>query len=194
MDVELAALASEGGGQVEPEAVDVHLAHPVPERVEDQPERRRVADVKAVAGPGGVEVVGAVPFDQAVVGRVVDAFHGKSRPQVIALRGVVVHDVEDDFQAGGVQRPDHGLELVHLAPGRAGGAVRPVRGQKTDAVVPPVIAQASLQEVGILDELVDRHQLDSRHPEVHQIRHYGRMGQPRVGAPQLRPAPQGGAA
>ncbi len=60
-----------------------------------------------------------------------------------------------------------------------------MRGQKTDAVVPPIIAQASLQEVGILDELVDRHQLDSRHPEVHQIAHYGGMGQPRVGAPQL---------
>ena len=57
MDVELAALAGEGGGQVETEAVDVHLGHPVPQRVEDQAQRSRMADVEAVAGTRGVEVM-----------------------------------------------------------------------------------------------------------------------------------------
>ena len=78
-------------------------------------------------------------------------------------------------------------------PGEPDGAVGPVRGEETDAVVTPIIAQAPLQQVGVLDELVDRHQLDSRHPEVDQITDYGGMGQPRVGPAQLGRARRGGA-
>ena len=33
-------------------------------------------------------------------------------PEVIAFGRVVVDDVEDDFEAGGVQRPHHRLELA----------------------------------------------------------------------------------
>ena len=41
--LEPAVLAGQGGGEVEPEAVDVHLGHPVPQRVHDQPQRQRAA-------------------------------------------------------------------------------------------------------------------------------------------------------
>ena len=36
------------------------------------------------------------------------------RPEVVALGGVVVDDVEDDLDAGLVQRAHHRLELGHL--------------------------------------------------------------------------------
>jgi hypothetical protein len=39
----LVELAGQRGGQVEPEAVDVHLGDPVAQRVEDQPQRAEVA-------------------------------------------------------------------------------------------------------------------------------------------------------
>jgi len=35
---------------------------------------------------------------------------------VVTLGRVVVDHVEDDLDAGLVQRPDHGLELLHLSP------------------------------------------------------------------------------
>ena len=95
---------------------------------------------------------------------------------MVALRRVVVDDVEDDLEPGGVQGPDHRLELVHLATATSRGAVRPVRSEEADAVVTPVVMQAPLEQVRVLDELVHGHQLDGRHPEVDQIAQYGRDG------------------
>src|SRR2546430_12591604 len=46
---EPAVLASQGGGQVEPEPVDVHVGQPVPQRVHDQPQRHRVPGVQRIA-------------------------------------------------------------------------------------------------------------------------------------------------
>ena len=53
-------LAGERGGQVEAEAVDVHLGHPVAQRVQNEPQSGGVADVEAVAGAGGVVVASPV--------------------------------------------------------------------------------------------------------------------------------------
>ena len=36
----------------------------------------------------------------------------KSRPEVAALGGVVVNDVEDDLETGGVKLLDHRLEFT----------------------------------------------------------------------------------
>src|SRR5262249_45976143 len=55
--VDLVEAPGEGRGEIEAEAVDVHLLDPVPERIHDELERLRVADVQAVAGAGVVEVV-----------------------------------------------------------------------------------------------------------------------------------------
>ena len=115
--VDVVELAGQRRGQVEPEAVDVHLGDPVAQRVHDQLQRVRVADVEAVAGAGVVHVVALVVVDQPVVGGVVDAAHRQRRAHVVALGGVVVDDVEDDLDAGLVQGPHHRLELLHLAAG-----------------------------------------------------------------------------
>ena len=63
-------LARQAGGQVEAEAVDVHVGDPVAERVEDELEDMGLAHIEGVARTGGVEVVPGA-FDQAVVGAVV---------------------------------------------------------------------------------------------------------------------------
>ena len=117
--VDVVELAGQRRGQVEPEAVDVHLGHPVPQRVHDQLQRVRVPDVEAVAGAGVVHVVALVVVDQPVVRGVVDAAHRQRRAHVVALGGVVVDHVEDDLDARLVQGAHHRLELLHLAAGRA---------------------------------------------------------------------------
>ena len=55
--VDLVELAGQRGGEVEAEPVDVHLGHPVAQRVHDQLQHVRVAHVQAVAGAGVVDVV-----------------------------------------------------------------------------------------------------------------------------------------
>ena len=54
--VDVVAGAGQRRHQVEAEAVDVHLGHPVAQRVEDQPQRQRVVGVDGVAAAGHVPV------------------------------------------------------------------------------------------------------------------------------------------
>ena len=86
---------------------------------------------------------------------------------------------------GRVHRLDHLLELLHLAAGLTGGAVAVVGREEADRVVAPVVAQPALDEVGVLDELVHRQQLDRRDAERRQVLERGRVREPGVGAAQL---------
>ena len=91
-------LPGEGDGEVEPEAVDVHLGHPVAEAVHHQLQRVGMVHVEAVAGTGEVEVeprVVGLPAVEAVV----EALEAQRRPEVVPLAGVVVDDVEDHLDA-----------------------------------------------------------------------------------------------
>ena len=146
--VDVVELAGQGGGQVEAEAVDVHLDHPVAQRVHDQLQHVGVAHVEAVAGAGGVEVEAAVVVDQPVVGGVVEALERQHRAHVVALGGVVVDHVEDHLDAGVVQGLDHLLELLHLLALLAPGRVVVVGGEEGDGVVAPVVAQAACRPGG----------------------------------------------
>ena len=107
--VHLVELTGQRRGEVEPEAVDVHLEHPAAQRVHDQLEHVRVPHQQAVAGAGGVEVVRLVLVDEAVVGTVVDAAEAQRRALVVALGGVVVDHVEDHLDVRLVQGLDHRL-------------------------------------------------------------------------------------
>jgi hypothetical protein len=138
--------------------------------------------LKAVAGAGGVEIVPPVVVGQPVVGGVVDAAERQRRPELVALGGVVVDDVEDDLETGLVQGADHRLELRHLLAELPGGGVLVVRGEEADRVVAPVVAQAALGQVAVVDELVHRQQLDGGDAEVQQVLDHRRVSEARVGA------------
>ena len=136
-------------------------------------------DVDAVAGAGGVEIRRAGALDEPVVGLVVDALERQRRTHVVALGGVVVDHVEDDLESSGVQGLDHGLELGDLSAAVAGRAVLAVRGEEADAVVAPVVPQALLLQVAVLDELVHRQQFDRGDAEVGEMLDGGRMSRAR---------------
>ena len=138
--VDVEELARERRREVEAEAVDVALDHPVAQRVHDQPQDARVDRVERVAGAGEVHVVARVVGHQPVVGGVVDPLERQHRPEVVALGGVVVDDVEDHLDPGAVQRLDHPLELAHLLAAAAGGGVLGVRREVADRAVAPVVA------------------------------------------------------
>ena len=94
---------------------------------------------------------------------------------MVALRGVVVDDVEDDLDVRLVQRADHGFELVDLLSALAAACVFVVRGEITNRVVAPIVAQRPFQQSLVLDELVYGHQLYRRDAKCLQVLDHGRM-------------------
>ena len=97
--VDVVAGARQRRGEVEAEAVDVHLGDPVAQRVEDQAQRAEVAGVDGVAAAGHVPVVVLPVLDALVVAVVVEPAEGVRRPVRAGLGGVVVDDVEEDLDA-----------------------------------------------------------------------------------------------
>ena len=104
---------------------------------------------------------------------------------MVALGRVVVDHVEDDLDARGVEGLDHPLELLHLLAALARRGVAVVRRQEADRVVAPVVAQAALDEVRVLDELVHGQELDGGDAEREQVLDGGRMGEAGVRAPHV---------
>ena len=136
-----------------------------------------------VAAAGVVLVVARVAGHQPVVGRIVQPAEAQRGAEVVAFGGVVVDDVENDLDAGAVQHLDHRLKLVRRV---AGGAVAPIGREEADGVVAPVVAQAALHQVPVVDKALDRQQLHRRHAEALQVGDRRRAGEPGVGAAQRR--------
>src|SRR6185369_10337558 len=80
-----------------------------------------------------------------------------------------------------VQRRDHALELAQ----RAGRRIAQLGREKADAVVAPVVAQAVLQKMALVDEGVDREQLHRGDAELLQVFYRRRRGEAGVGAAEL---------
>ncbi len=154
--VDVERLAGKRRSEIEAEAIDVHLLDPIAKRVHDHPQRVGVADVQRIAGPGNVDVQTRVVVHQAVIDRVVDATEGEGGPEVVALGGVVVDDVQDHLDAGGVQRLDHLLELGDLLAKRAADGKPRAWRKKPDRVVAPVICQTARDDRHLVEPVVDR--------------------------------------
>lgn len=175
--------AGEGGGEVEAEAVDAHFLHPVAQGVGDQPQHLGLDDMQGVAAAGVVGVVAGVVGEPVVAG-VGDAAQREGGAALVGLGGVVVDDVEDDLDAGGVQGGDHVLELADLLAPGAGGGVAGVRGEVADGVVAPVVAQSASQQVVLVGELMDGQQFDGGDAERGEVVEGGGVGESGVGAAQ----------
>ena len=87
---------------------------------------------------------------------------------------MVVDDVEDNFDARGMQRLDHRLEFAHVA----GRAISRVGRKETDRVVTPEIAQSLLDQAAVVDEAMHWHQLDGGDAEAPQIIDHRRASKP----------------
>ena len=158
--VDVVELAGQRARQVEAEAVDVALDHPVAQRVHDHPQRARVDGVERVARAREVHVEVRVVGHQPVVADVVDALEGQHRAEVVALGGVVVDHVEDHLDARLVQGLDHALELAHLLAADAGRGVVGERREEADRGVAPVVGQPPLGEERLVGDVVHGQQLD----------------------------------
>ena len=169
--------------EVVPEAVDVALLHPVAKGVQHHLPRRGVGEVEGVAASGDVDVTARLV--EAVVAGSREAAPAQRRAAGALLGRVVVDDVEQHLDAGGVEQLDHALELTdHLVRVRIARIGR-VRGEEADRVVAPVVAQPDLLQVRLVDEGVHRQQLHARHPEPPEVLDRHRVRHPRVGPAQV---------
>ena len=69
-------------------------------------------ELERIAGAGEVFVIARIVRREPVIRGVVDAAVAQRRAQMIALGGVVIDHVEDDLDAGIVQRRDGGAEIA----------------------------------------------------------------------------------
>ena len=140
--------AAERGGEIEAEAVDVIGLDPQPQRIHDHLQHARMRELERVAGAGEILVIARLVGQQPIIRGVVDAAVAQRRAQMVALGGVVVDDVENDFDAGVVQRRDRGAESVD---GVAAGVAR-LRREEAERVVAPVVLQAAVEQMAVVEE------------------------------------------
>ena len=178
--VEAVGLAREDRAEVEAEAVDMHLARPIAQAVGDHLDHARMAEVERVSGAGVVDVVARLIGQQPIIGGVVDALERQRRAALVAFRGVVVDDVENHFEPGIVEARHHLLEFAQslLALMR----IARVGSKEADRVVAPVVGQALVEQVAVVDEGVDRQQLDRGDAERFDVVDYGLAAETREGA------------
>ena len=120
---------------------------------------------------------------QPVIGGVVDALERQRRAAFVAFGRVVVDDVEDDLEAGLVEARHHLLEFAQ-AVGAVGGVAR-VGREEADRVVAPIVGQTLLEQMTVVDEGVDRQQLDRGHAERPDVIDHVLAAEAGVGAAQM---------
>src|ERR1700722_1027466 len=154
-------IAAEDGGEIEAEAVDVHLAFPTAQAVHHHLAHVPPAEVQGVAGTRVICVrVGWVRRHHVVAGAV-EALIAVSWTTVISLAGVVVHHIQYDPDACLMKGLHHVLEFKVLAV-RAGARVLRMWRKEVQRHVAPVVTFLRIA-------LKNWHQLDNRDPKLLQI-------------------------
>ena len=167
--VDLKELSGQGAGQIEPKAVDVHLGDPVAQAVHDELQHARMLHIGGVATAGEVHVVARILRREPVVGGVVDAAHRQRGAELIAFGGVVVDHVQNHFNAGRVQGGHHHLELLHRILWQVRRGIAAVGRKKAEGVIAPVIGEAPVDEMPVVEKVVHRQQFDGGDPQVGQM-------------------------
>ena len=166
--------ARQDRGEVEAEAVDVHLADPEEQALGDELLDQRDVAVERVPAARQVRVELLVVGLEVVVDGVVEAAEADRRALVVALAGVVEDDVEDDLDAGLVEGLDHVPELADVGALVGRDAVALVRVEEADRAVAPVVDEplpgqrVRPADLGLV-ELEDRQQLDRRDAQLLEV-------------------------
>ena len=156
--------AREGRGEVESEPVHVHIQNPVAEAVHDELQHLGMPHVQRVARSRVVHVVARIIRHQPIVRAIVDASKAQRGAEMVAFRGVIVYNVEDYFDACPMQAFYHGFEFAQLLPLIAAARIARFGRKKADAVITPIVAQAVIEEVFVIQKRMHRHQFHGRNP------------------------------
>ena len=140
--------------------------------------------IQGVAGARVVAVFRTISF-QDVIRCVLQPAEAEGRAFMITLGSVVVHDVQDHFNARPVQRLHHIAKLVDGTQRILPGAVGQVRSKERHRAISPVVHPARWAVLRI--ELKDGQQFDRGDPEVLQVGNF--LDQPSIRAAFARRDP-----
>ena len=143
-----------------------------------------MAHVERIAATGIVHVVAGIVGDQAVVRGVVDAPQRKRGTEMVTFAGVVVNDVQDHFNSRAMQGVNHLPKVPHRLAIFAARCVPYLGGKVAQRIVTPVVAQAFLHEVTVVEEVVGGHQLHRRDTERLQVIDGRFSSQPQISSSQ----------
>src|SRR5207253_9581142 len=125
---------------VEAESIHMCLPDPVAQAIHNQfPDDGMVA-IQSVPTARVVGVEALIVFED-VVAAIVDSLEAEDRAELIALVGMVEHDIQDDFDTCFVKRLDHVPKFIELMPSLRSDAVARLWSEKTERAVPPEIAE-----------------------------------------------------
>jgi hypothetical protein len=142
-----------------------------------------MTEIERVSCPSVVDVVAWLIREEPIVGAVVDAFEGKGRPEFVPLGGVVVDDVQDDFETAVVEAGDHLLKFAQRV--RNVGRITRIGRKKSDRVIAPIVLQPLFEKITVVNERMDGQQFHRGHaqrPDVVDDRLGAQSG---VKAPQI---------
>src|SRR5712691_11074676 len=149
------------------------------EAIQNQAADDRLIGVQGVPGAAIICVTRLIRVED-VVRRIFEPAETEGRTLVIAFGRMVEYHIEDDLDAGAMQRLDHIPKLVQGPEGVLAGTVRVVGGEERHRTVAPVVDEAWRTVLSV--KLEDWEQLYSGDTEILQI---GNLGDDAgIGAPR----------
>ncbi len=107
--------------------------------------------VDRVPRAGIVDIVTLLFGQQPIVAHVVNALETERWSQLISFGRVIVDDVENDFDAVGVELIDHRLKLSR----KRRLKIARLRRKEGQRVVAPIVGHAFFDEITVVDEGMD---------------------------------------
>ena len=158
--------ATERRGKIKAETVDVEGFDPQPQRIHHHLQHARMRELQRIAGAGEILVVARLVGQQPVIGGIVDAPVTQRGAHMVALARVVVDNIQDHLDARIMQRCDSRAEIGD----RVAGSVARLGYKEAERVVAPVIPQAALDEIAVIEKGMDGQEFDRADAELLQMR------------------------
>ena len=162
----------------------MHLPYPVAQRVHDQLQDAWVGEIERVATAAVVLVARWIVRLEAIVARVVDSAKGYRRAELIGFGGVVIDDVQDDFDTGCVQRSYHLLEFGDRRLAFDACGIARFWREEGEGVVAPIVGAPALDQPLLVEKAVDRQQIDGGNAEALQVFNHRLRCETGIGAAQ----------
>src|SRR5258707_2685309 len=141
-----------------------------------------MGEIEGVPAAGEILVIARLIPIEPIIRGVVDAAKAQRRSEVIAFGRVIVDDVENDLYPGVVQPRDGQAKAVK----RSIQSVAYLGREEAQGIISPIIVQAVLGQMPIVDECMDGQEVDRRHAKSLEMGDYGRRAQPPKGPAQGR--------
>src|SRR4029077_14369998 len=102
LEVTVPLAASKHRRQVKTKSVHMHHLDPITKRVHDKPDDCRAVEVEVVATTRKIHVVTArrvFGSSEIIVGKIIEAAEAQRRTHLVTLARMVVHHVQENFDA-----------------------------------------------------------------------------------------------